>query len=283
MFLSKSRDTQLDPITFAFARFSLNITLCYADVPASYFIKSNIHILLISLLGFESELVVGPALLGLVHLSLHDEMKPAIVAGQGLPAILSLMIKSDSSLILTQCGKLLASLALYFPNKSLIASSGCYHAVLDTIAGNKRKNSEETKNTSCCACANINMGNDANRVLSVELNALMPLVAVINNCDSEVLITHAVQSLLNISYLNSFTSSRILAAGGDVALVNLLNSSDIMRQPELAWMALATLGNICNSETNQAHIGASPGIVEAAIRICEYARYISNDNHLRAY
>lgn len=36
---------------------------------------------------------------------------------------------------------------------------------------------------------------------------------------------------------------------------------------------MATLSNICNSETNQAHIGASPGIVEAAIRICEYARY----------
>lgn len=245
-FLSKSRDTQLDPITFAFARFSINIVLCYADVPAAYFIKSNIHILLISLLGFESELVIGPALLGLVHLSLHPEMKPAIVSGQVLPAILQLMTKSDSNIIITQCGKLLASLALHFPNKPLIASSGCYHAVLDTIGGNIRKNSEETKNTSVCACANIVMGQDANRVLSVELNGLLPLIAVLNHCDGEALIIHAVQCLLNISYLNSFTSSRILASGGDVSIINLLNSSDIMRQAELAWICLATLSNICN-------------------------------------
>ncbi len=276
-FLSSSRDTQLDPITFAFARFSLNVTLCYADVPALYFLKSNIHVLLISLLGFESELVIGPALLGLVHLSLHQEMKPAIVSAQGLPAVLNLLVKSDSSLILTQCGKLIASLALYFPNKSAIASSGCFHALLDVISGVRRSNSEEIKNMACTATANIVNGSDANRVLSVELTGVPPIISVIQNCDSEALLIHAMQCLLNISYLNSYTTSKIIATGGDVALINILNSSDILRQSEIAWIALATLSNMCNSETNQAHIGASPGIVEAAIRICDHARFLSNN------
>lgn len=271
-FLSKTNDQQLDPITFAFARFSLNITLCYNDVPAAYFIKSNIHILLISLIGFQSELVVGPALLGLLHLSLHDEMKPAIVAGSGLAAVLKLMIHSDSDLILTQCGKLIASLALHFPNKPLIASSGCYHALFDTLANARRSNSETIKSQAAMAVCNIIHGSDANRVLSIELNGIPPLISVVQNCDKEQLLQRSIQCLMNISYLNSFTSSRILASGGDVVLIDILNSSDIMRQADIAWVSLATLSNICNSETNQAHIGASPGIVEAAIRICEYAR-----------
>lgn len=229
-FLSKTNDTQLDPITFAFARFSLNIILCYADVPSSYFIQSNIHILLISLLGFKSELVIGPALLGLVHLSLHDEMKPAIVAGKGLAAVLKLQMHSDSDLILAQCGKLIASLALHFPNKPLIANSGCYHALFDGLANVRRDNSEVIKSQAALAVCNIVNGSDANRVLSIELNGLAPLVSVIQNCDREDLLRRCIQCLLNISYLNSFTSSRILAIGGDVALINILCSSDIMRQ-----------------------------------------------------
>ena len=229
-FLSKTSDTQLDPVTFAFARFSINIILCYADVPASYFIQSNIHILLISLLSFKSELVVGPALLGLMHLSLHDEMKPAIVAGNGLPAVLKLQIHSDSELILAQCGKLVASLALHFPNKPLIASSGCYHAMFDVLANVRRDNSEVIKSQAAMAVCNIVHGSDANRVLSIELNGLAPLISVIQNCDKEELLLRSIQCLLNISYLNSFTSSRIIATGGDVALINILCSSDIMRQ-----------------------------------------------------
>lgn len=270
--MSRTSDAQLDPISFAFARFSLNIALCYNDVPASYFIQSNIHILLISLLGFRSELVIGPALMGLLHLSLHDEMKPAIVAGGGLAAVLKLQIHSDSDLILVQCGKLVASLALHFPNKPLVASSGCYHALFDALANVRRDNSEVIKSQAALAVANIVHGSDANRVLSIELNGLAPLISAIQNCDKEELLERAIQCLMNISYLNSFTSSRILATGGDVALINILSSGDIMRQADIAWVSLATLSNICNSETNQAHIGASPGIVEAAIRICEYAR-----------
>jgi hypothetical protein len=64
-----------DPVTFAFARFALNICLCYTDVPPAYFLSSKVHVLLVSLLKFESELVVGPAVLGLMHLSLLPEMK----------------------------------------------------------------------------------------------------------------------------------------------------------------------------------------------------------------
>lgn len=229
-FLSRTSDTQLDPVTFAFARFCLNIILCYKDVPASYFIQSNIHILLISLCGFKSELVVGPALLGLVHLSLHDEMKPAIVAGGGLAAVLKLQINSDSDVILAQCGKLVASLALHFPNKPLIASSGCYHAVFDAIANVRRDNNETIKSQAALSVCNITHGSDANRVLSIELNGLPPLISVIQNCDKEELLLRSIYCLLNISYLNSFTSSRILAAGGDVALINILSSSDILRQ-----------------------------------------------------
>ena len=124
-FLAVSDQVTLDPITYAFSRFCLNICLCYADVSVAYFIRASIHKQMIAFVNFDSELVSGPALMALSHLSLHHpDIRSEITAGGVLPVLLRLMNSSQSIPILTQICKLCASLSLYFPNKPLLVSNG---------------------------------------------------------------------------------------------------------------------------------------------------------------
>jgi hypothetical protein len=271
-FLSNTDDVMLDPVTFGFTRFSLNVALCFNDVTPEYLLHNDIHKVLISLIGYDSELVVGPALLALYHISLHEAMKFPIVVAHALPALLKLLNKTESQLLLTLGSKLLASLALQMANKPLIATSGCFHVLVDIFANAKRHNQDATRDAAVCATINIVHGNDGNRTLSVELNALHPLIQVLKFCDSEVLLWHAIQALINITYLNSFSASRVLIEGGDACLVELLQSSDVLRQTRLVGLVLACLSNMCNSITNQAHICASADVVEMALRVVESAR-----------
>jgi hypothetical protein len=273
-FVSVTNDETLDPVTFAFGRFALNICMCYNDVPASYFIDSNIHVLLVSLMKFKSELVSGPAVLGLVHLSLHNEMRHEIVAtAHALPALLRLLAESHSDLILTQCCKLIASLALHPPNKSPIVSSGCYHGIMDMVGGIRTENLDVRINA-CKAAVNIVMGSDANRVLSVELDAIRPLLTVIQFVDHPIALQNATSALANIAYCNSFTGSKILSLGGDIAFVELLNTGNILKQPDLTNSTLLAIANLCSSESNQSHVGSCKGMVETILRICDYARSV---------
>ena len=58
-FLAESGSITLDPITFAFTRFCLNVALCYLDVPPSHFLKAKVHEQLVGYIHFNSELVTG--------------------------------------------------------------------------------------------------------------------------------------------------------------------------------------------------------------------------------
>ncbi len=87
---------------------------------AAYFLSSKVHVLLISLMQFDSELVVGPAVLGLTHLSLLPELKGEICKAGALPVLLRLIIYCKNTIILIQCCKLAASLALHPPNQSFL-------------------------------------------------------------------------------------------------------------------------------------------------------------------
>lgn len=274
-FLAASNDATLDPVTFAFARFALNICLCYKDVPASYFIGSKIHVLLVSLLSFDSELVVGPAILGLVHLSLHPEMRVEIVSAGALPMILKLMVKSNSVPILTQCSKLIASLTLFFPNKPQVASSGCLHTSIDLLSGIKTGD-KKVRNAACCAVTNTVLGSDSNRVLCIELDAIRPLLSTIQFGDDDICIYHAIKAIANIAYNNSFTASKVLAFGGDVVLIDVISTSDVLTTTtsNIIYVSLIALTNICNSETNQAHVGSSKGGISTFIRVLEHGRYV---------
>ena len=111
-FLAQSNTKTLDSLTWAFARYSLNICLCWNEIQPKHFIQAGVHKALANFIKVKSELVIGPALMGLVHISIHPELKPAIVLAEVLPTIIRLLVASESKPILCQACKLLASLAL---------------------------------------------------------------------------------------------------------------------------------------------------------------------------
>lgn len=125
----------LDPLTYTFARFSLNICLCYGDISAAYLVKSNVHQHLASMIAFNSELVQGPALMALLHVSIHDELKPLIVLAGTLPILCRIFAESRSLPVLLQTCRLCASLAMRIENKTHIVTSGCLHGILDLVIG----------------------------------------------------------------------------------------------------------------------------------------------------
>jgi hypothetical protein len=310
----ESEQQSLDPITFAFARFSLNVAICYTEVAPAYFIKASVHILLISLCSFDSDLVVGPALLGLMHLSLlapqqlsdkpagaksapqakpkaastvktvinpipmYDanvaNMKASIVECGMLPKLLPHMINSRSLYILAQACKLCASLALYFPNKPELARSGCFHSLFDLVQGVKAgvEVNDHIKYAALCAIVNITNGADANKNLAVELQGIKPLLVTIRATDNRGMILEACKSLVNISYCNSFTAAAMLSQAGDVVVITLLETTDIVRQSEIVHVGLSLLANLCTSEVNQSHVGAAHGCVDLALRVIQFAR-----------
>jgi hypothetical protein len=112
--------------------------LSYATVPPQYIIASKAHYLLVSLTDFQQEIVIGPALMACMHISLYPELKVELVTAGILPLLLKILIKSNSQPILTQACKLCASLSIYPPNKSQMALSGIFHALFDLV-GNVHK------------------------------------------------------------------------------------------------------------------------------------------------
>jgi hypothetical protein len=104
-----------------------------------------VHEQLIAYLTFSSEMVIGPAMMALTHLSLIPVMKEVIVSGRVLEPLLKVLATSQSPLTLALGCKLLASLALHFPNKASIVSSGCFHSVVDMILGTGKRGMGSTR------------------------------------------------------------------------------------------------------------------------------------------
>jgi len=258
-FLARTHELRLDPVTFAFSRFSLNVALCYNDVPASYFITSKVHHLLVSLLSFDSDIVIGPSLMALLHLSLHEEMKIEIFNAGVLPLLLKMMVRSRSMTILAQSCRLCASLACSNFNKPYLSNSGCFHAILDLAACAKFNVDDDVISFACCAITNIIHDSDMNRTLSIELDAIRPLVHILKTSSFEPALVNAIKSLANIAYTNGYTAGRILESGGDIAILDVLSGSDIVKQMEVTAASLVLLANLCNSDMNQSHVASSKG------------------------
>jgi hypothetical protein len=271
-FLAGSRDVSLDPIAYSFARFAFTICACYDAVSGDYFVSTNIHVLMLSLMKFDSELISGPATMALMHLSLHNEMRPELIRIQLLPSLLKVLVNSNSQIILTQAAKLCASLALHDECKSELAGSGCFHILLDLTGGMHKIANKNTQRAAASAAVNIIHNNNANRLLAVELTGIKAFLNAIRMSSNEYIIMQGLRGLCNIAFFNKFTGTQILAAGGDSVIVDILESGDILRQPDTAVVALACLTNICTTEAAQSHVGSSGGAVTSAIRICEYGR-----------
>jgi hypothetical protein len=271
-FLSQSKEEYLDPISFAFARFSLNMCLCYTDVSAEYILQSKVHILLVGLMTFDSELIVGPALMATVHISLYPEVKPELILAGVLPALLKLFVHADSQHILTQAGKLCASLALHPPNKAHLVNSGVLHTLLDLTGGGHKIVNKHTQLAASTAVANCIYGSDTNRNLLIELDGVRPIMSAIRLTSDDDIILQCVKAITNITYCNGYTAAKFLNMGAENVLVEVLQTSDINRLMSLVHATMAALANFCYSEAAQSHI-SSGGAIDCAVKVAQYSRF----------
>jgi hypothetical protein len=269
-FLAQSDTETIDALSWGFSRFCLNIAIGWNEIPARAILQAGVHKSLCDLIKFKSELVIGPALMALVHISFHNDLKPAISMANVFPTLIKLLVTSESKPILVQTCKLLASLALHFPNKAIITNSGNVHGLLDCILGTNKEIDDRVAHAALQGIVNVVNGNDANRNLLVDLNGIKPILSILQHRSEPHMLIECVKCLGNIGYCNTFTSGAMLSLGADRLLVELLNGDDIMTQSEIVFTALAALANICYGESTQSHIGSSPDLVETTIRIIRY-------------
>ena len=272
-FVAKSNHFSLDPISFGLARYAINIALCWNDISPEYFLENGTHKDLVKLIAVNNELIVGPSILALTHLSLHHVMKYEIAVINVFPLLLKLMIESESAPILAQACKLVASLAMLPTNKSPIGNSGCLHGVLDLIMlYNKTFFDEEVQASALAAVVNVTNGSDANRRSLVDLNGINPQLDAIRSASHDGVIHEAVKALANTAYENRYTAGKILSAGGDVELLRVIQSSDVLNQSHIIYACLACLTNICTSEVTQAHLAANLPILKSTIHAMDKAK-----------
>ena len=273
-FVANTSTESLDALSWGFSRFCLNIAMGWNDIPPRAMMQAGIHRSLCDLIKFKSELVIGPALLALAHISLHDELKPAITNANVLPTLIKLLVTSESKPILCQTCKLIASLALHFPNKVLITNSGNVHGLLDCILGTNKEIDDTVAHAALTGIVNVVNGNDANRNLMVDLNGIKPILSIIQHRSEALLLIECVKALGNIAYCNTFTSGTMLSLGADRLMVELLNGGDIMTEPDIVFTTLAVCANMCYGESTQSHVGSSPNLVETVIRIIQYGEHL---------
>lgn len=271
-FVSKSNNYSLDPISFGLARYAINIALCWNDITSEYFIENGTHKDLVKLIAVNNELIVGPSILALTHLSLHNIMKYEIAIINVFPLLLKLIVNSESAPILAQACKLIASLAMLPVNKSPIANSGCLHGVLDLIMlYNKSFFDENVQAAALSAVVNVTNGSDANRRSLVDLNGINPQLDAIRTASHDGVILEATKSLTNTAYMNRYTAGKILSAGGDVELLRVMQCSNVLKQADIMYACLACLTNICTSEVAQAHLAANLPILKVTIHTMDKA------------
>lgn len=198
-------------------------------------------------------------------------MKPAITLINVLPTVIKLMVTSESKPVLCQSAKLIASLALHFPNKMLITNTGCLHGLLDLILGTNKEIDDSISYAALTGIVNTVCGNDANRLLLCDLDGIKPILSIIQNTSDNEIIEQAMRCLGNIAYCNGFCAGEMLSQGVDVITVELLNSSNVMKEANIVFTGLATLANLCFVESTQSHIGSSNDLVDTALRIIEFA------------
>ena len=158
-------------------------------------------------------------------------------------------------------------------------NSGCLHGIVDLILGtNKQFFDENIQYAALCTVVNVIAGNDANRVLIIELNGIKPILTSIQTTSRDDILLEAIKALANIAYHSAFTagwqmltlirfpnncfiiSGCILKLGGDSVLVEVLETTDYLKHPYIAYTALAALANIVNCEATQSHVGSAAGI-----------------------
>jgi hypothetical protein len=271
-FLAAEEQAVIDPITFAISRYALNVAISYVDITPAYLMETRVHTSLIHFISLPYNLIIGPSLLALSHISLNPIMKKILVSEQLLPALLKLMVKSRSKVILALCAKICASLTLETSNKPFMAQSGCFHALFDLILGAHTDVDWMVQYYVVCAIENTIYHNDSNRRLTIEVHGIKPLLTLVQTTSHDEILIHSMRIIANVAYGNGFTSNSMLLLGAGEVLIQTVDACDVIKQAVIVHGALSAYANMCYTESNQTHVGNIDGLLQSVIRITRTAK-----------
>lgn len=275
-----------DPVEKILTQFSQQVAFTKnSHVPA--LVRAGCVEFLIQILrDSQNDLVIGPTLIALVHLSISTaapHVRHVMVKAQVLPPLLILCEHSNNPAILTQCVKLIASLALYPPNKAIIASKNgikllvrLINAIQDDTVQPAAKSAEVVAQT-LTALENLSFASETIRSQITALGGVLSIVAHIYETPDIHVRTHAARLMTNMACNHMLNQASIMSAEGDVALNHQLGAEETTDEILAAGTFLA-LSNLAHTDVNQASIGYSralPLLVRYTVETTEPALLIA--------
>lgn len=268
-FVAEGVYEDLDPIAFAFLRLSLNVAAAHEEVSYETLRQSNVHSLLVSLTGFERNVIVGPALLALCQISLDDRMRHDIIHAGVLPHLLHLAVHSRSSAVLSMTAKLCASLSMHPPNKPLIATSGLFHALIDLSVGAHVRVTDQVRRFAVQALLNLTHGSDANRSILVDLDGIRPLLECVMSGIDPLLVRLSILVFANVAFRSAYTVGKLLREAVDVAVLETLSVTDVINDSAMTRSCLLALTNCTVSARYRSHL--APSALAPILRVCNHS------------
>lgn len=274
-FSAQVKVDDLDALSFAFTRFALNIAFAAGSVPVDLILKTNVHVLLVSMLAVESEYIIGPAAFALVHLSLEPCMRVDLVTAGVLPRCLQVLQKRPSEAVLVAVCKLLASLTLLPANRTKFAETGMIGALLNVITPtpNRRRVGNAVMEYVAKAVSNGAYASHSNKSIVVDLDGTSLLLSAINYYQDDSVLSASVQALANVAYFHELAGNRALSADADQILSDCIECTDILseKQAALVEACLWAFTNLCTTPLVQTQIGSSRALdlIRRVLRITQ--------------
>jgi len=169
---ASSQELNLDPIDFAFARFALNMAVAADKVPVKKMLDAKVPAFLVGMLTSTNDVVLGPSAIALAHLSLHDTARVPIYEAGAVAHLVNQARTCPSPAVVTQCCKVLSSLATRLENRQRVAGEGGMAAMCELIAEATEfmdfpRCTNGARAAAMGAMANFMFKSDANRKLLV--------------------------------------------------------------------------------------------------------------------
>jgi len=266
-----SAGSKADEVDFAYIRFALNMAIAADICPVQKQLDSGTPEFLSSMLTVDNDFVVGPASMALANLSTHVETKKPIAMSGGIENCVKLVNNNPNAPIVSQCCKVLASVAMLPSNKTYMAGKGAIKALVNivkSVGPDNYRVDDAALGSAFCGLCNCAEGSDANRNLIVELDVMSAIEYICENWTDQYVLASASKLICNLAFNNVYTALSCLAAHCDEALSTSIKKSGGDANSDVGEAAMMAFCNLANNESNQTHVG-STGAIELAVHTLE--------------
>lgn len=276
---------ELDAVDFAFARYALSLAIAAPQASQERLIEAGVPTFLVGVVkASKKDLVCGPALLALTHVSFGIGPMRKAIAGAGGPAALVERVRTGRRPpMLTHACRALSVLALDSSVRSNIVAIGGINALVDLLAhANLRSSSEDrftaelqdeeapqlvtetVQEAALGALTHLAMESAAYRQLATEYGCAQPAVECLLFARDGGTVLNAALLLANLEYQSAVSAARCLRARSDTALCAVIEACD---EAEVVSACFRALANCAVDESARVALSATnaPDICFSAI------------------